>query len=64
MVAVGAQSATFGIKGVAENALFMKEIDDSRRIRDRISDCLETASLPGQSQETVSQLLHFVVYYS
>lgn len=61
VVAVGAQSATFGIKGVEDHALFMKEIKDSKRIRDRLADCLETASLPGQSEETLKRLLHFVV---
>ena len=46
VVAVGAEPATFGVPGVRENAVFMKEISDSRTIRDRIMDCFETASFP------------------
>eukprot|EP00026_Physarum_polycephalum_P007048 Phypoly_transcript_07101.p1 GENE.Phypoly_transcript_07101~~Phypoly_transcript_07101.p1 ORF type:complete len:538 (+),score=68.30 Phypoly_transcript_07101:61-1674(+) len=61
VVAVGAEPATFGVPGVRENAVFMKEINDSRTIRDRIMDCFETASFPGQPQAEIDRLLHFVV---
>jgi NADH:ubiquinone reductase (non-electrogenic) len=61
VVAVGARPNTFGIPGVKENALFLKEVEHCDAIRDRVSDLLETASLPGQSEETQRRLLHFVV---
>jgi NADH:ubiquinone reductase (non-electrogenic) len=61
IVAVGCESATFGIPGVKEHALFMKEISHSYLIRDRILDSLETANIPGQPEDEIRRLLHFVV---
>lgn len=51
VVAVGATSNTFGTKGVHEHCLFLKEIEDAEKIRGRIVDCFETASLPHLSDE-------------
>jgi NADH dehydrogenase FAD-containing subunit len=39
VVAVGCYSQTFGTKGVKENALFLKDVGDARKIRKRILDC-------------------------
>jgi NADH dehydrogenase FAD-containing subunit len=39
VIAVGCYSQTFGTPGVRENALFLKDIGDSRKIRKRILDC-------------------------
>lgn len=39
VVAAGANSNTFGIPGVKEHAMFLKEISHARRIRQRIIDC-------------------------
>lgn len=39
VVAVGCYSQTFGTKGVKENALFLKDVSDARKIRKRILDC-------------------------
>eukprot|EP00854_Cymbomonas_tetramitiformis_P017022 gene17022-20239_t len=61
VITVGAKPATFGIPGVAEHGFFLKEVQDARAIRNRIVDCLETASIPGQSPETKKRLLHFVI---
>ncbi|XP_049848674.1 uncharacterized protein LOC126316430 [Schistocerca gregaria] len=61
VMAPGAKPATFNIPGVEENAICMKTIADSRNIRDRVIDCFETASIPGQSPDEISRLLHFVV---
>jgi NADH:ubiquinone reductase (non-electrogenic) len=61
IIAVGAWNNTFGIKGVAEHALFLKELTDARNIRERIISCLERASVPGISDEERNRLLHFVV---
>ena len=61
LIAVGAVPGTFGIPGVAENSLFLKEIQDARRIRRRVLDGLERASSPGLSPEERARLLNFVV---
>jgi NADH dehydrogenase FAD-containing subunit len=42
VVAVGCYSQTFGTKGVRENALFLKDVGDARKIRKRILDCEST----------------------
>ena len=39
VVAVGCYSQTFGTKGVRENALFLKDVGDARKIRKRILNC-------------------------
>jgi NADH:ubiquinone reductase (non-electrogenic) len=61
VVAVGAETATFGIPGVRENTQYMKSVEDTMKIRNRIMDCLETAAIPGQPADEVDRLLHFVV---
>ncbi|KAF2087396.1 external NADH-ubiquinone oxidoreductase 1 mitochondrial precursor [Saccharata proteae CBS 121410] len=61
VVGVGAENATFGIPGVREHGLFLKEVDDAQRIRKRIMDCCETAIFKDQTKDEVSRLLHMVV---
>ena len=61
VVAVGAVSNTFGVPGVKEHALFLKELNDARLLRQHIIRCFERANLPGVSTEDRSRLLHFVV---
>ncbi|PRP84816.1 putative NADH-ubiquinone oxidoreductase C3A11.07, mitochondrial-like [Planoprotostelium fungivorum] len=61
VVGVGSVNNTFGTKGVEENCNFLKEIDDATRIRERIGDVFETASLPGISPEEKKKLLSFLV---
>ncbi|KAK7540194.1 external NADH-ubiquinone oxidoreductase 1 mitochondrial precursor [Phyllosticta citricarpa] len=61
VVGVGAENATFGIPGVREHGLFLKEVEDAQRIRKRIMDCCETAIFKDQSDEEVRRLLHMVV---
>ena len=61
IIAVGAKSNTFGIEGVREHALFLKEVSDARAIRRRIIECFEQAAQPTTSPETQKKLLHFVV---
>ena len=60
VIAVGAKVNTFGIAGVAENALFLKTIDDARRIRRRVIECFEQASQPNVDDDKRRQLLHFL----
>lgn len=61
ILGVGATTNTFGIKGVQEYACFLKEIEDTQKIRRRIMDCMEAASLPGLSREVRRRLMHAVV---
>jgi len=61
VIAVGAVPGTFGIPGVAEHALFLKEIADARHIRRRVLDCLERAASPGLPADAQQKLLTFVV---
>jgi NADH:ubiquinone reductase (non-electrogenic) len=61
VVGVGAENATFGIPGVKEHGLFLKEVGDAQRIRNRIMDCCETATFKDQSPEEIQRLLHMVV---
>ncbi|KAI8615099.1 NDE1, mitochondrial external NADH dehydrogenase, partial [Chytriomyces sp. MP71] len=61
LIATGAVSNTFGIPGVNEHALFLKDVSDARKIRNRIMECFEHASQPNVSNEERSKLLHFAV---
>lgn len=61
VLAPGTANATFGVPGVAEHALFLKELEDARAIRERVVKCLEAASLPGVPPQARDRLLHFVV---
>ncbi|KAF2185830.1 FAD/NAD(P)-binding domain-containing protein [Zopfia rhizophila CBS 207.26] len=61
VVGVGAENATFGIPGVREHGLFLKEVGDAQRIRTRIMDCCETATFKDQDPEEIKRLLHMVV---
>lgn len=61
VVAVGAQTATFNIKGVAENTHYLKNVKQAQEIRKNIMDSFETANMPGQPDHEIRRLLHFVV---
>ncbi|KAF2014889.1 FAD/NAD(P)-binding domain-containing protein [Aaosphaeria arxii CBS 175.79] len=61
VVGVGAENATFGIPGVREHGLFLKEVGDAQRIRNRIMDCCETATFKDQNDDEIKRLLHMVV---
>ena len=61
VVAVGCYSQTFNTPGVRENALFLKDVNDARRIRRRILDLFEVAKLPFVAEETKRHLLHFAI---
>ena len=61
VIAVGAKVNTFGIPGVTENALFLKTVEDARKIRRRTIECFEKASEPQLAPEKRQNLLHFVV---
>lgn len=61
LIGVGAVNHTFGIPGVNDHALFLKELRDARRIRQAIIDTLERASSPNIEKDELARLLHFVI---
>ncbi|KAI5928415.1 pyridine nucleotide-disulfide oxidoreductase-domain-containing protein [Camillea tinctor] len=61
VIAVGAYSQTFGIEGVREHANFLRDVGDARKIRMKILQCFEKASLPITTDEERRKLLHFAV---
>ncbi|KAL9042058.1 MAG: hypothetical protein Q9180_000865 [Flavoplaca navasiana] len=61
VISVGCYVQTFGTKGVKEHAYFLKDIGDARRIRKRILELFEIASLPTTSHEMKKKLLRFAV---
>ena len=61
IIAVGEVTNTFGIEGIKENALFLKELNDARKIRTMVIDCFENASLPYLTEDEKKNYLRFVV---
>ncbi|RIA97924.1 pyridine nucleotide-disulfide oxidoreductase-domain-containing protein [Glomus cerebriforme] len=60
VIAVGSLSNTFGIEGM-EYCHFLKTINDARKIRKKIMDNFEKASLPTTPPKERKSLLSFVV---
>jgi len=60
VIAVGCVTNTFRVPGVAEHALFLKELADARRVRERLIANLERASLPSVDESERRRLLHCV----
>lgn len=61
VIAVGCYSQTFGTPGIREHALFLKDVADARKIRNRILACFEAAALPTTSDDMRKVLLNFAV---
>ncbi len=61
VISAGAVSNTFGIPGVQEHAMFLKEVEDARRIRHAILERFDRASLPGLRDIDRTGLLHFAI---
>ena len=61
VVAAGAVSNTFGVPGVHEYALFLRELSDARAIRQRIIECFERADAPSIGEEERRGLLQFII---
>src|SRR5260221_2703078 len=61
LIAVGEKTNTFGVEGVGKHAYFLREIADARKIRIKVIDCFENASLPETADEEKKKLLRFVV---
>ena len=61
IIAVGATTNTFGIKGVREHCLFLKQIEDATNLRKAIAYCFERANIPNLSENDIKAALSFVV---
>eukprot|EP00557_Chaetoceros_sp_GSL56_P005015 CAMPEP_0176497384 /NCGR_PEP_ID=MMETSP0200_2-20121128/11695_1 /TAXON_ID=947934 /ORGANISM="Chaetoceros sp., Strain GSL56" /LENGTH=592 /DNA_ID=CAMNT_0017895393 /DNA_START=218 /DNA_END=1993 /DNA_ORIENTATION=- len=61
IMAVGAQTNTYGIPGVRENCCFLKQIQDARRIRTAIVNLFERANLPDLTDDQRKAILTFAV---
>ena len=61
VIAPGCVPNTFGTPGVAEHALFMKNVSDAMKVRKVLFDLLEKASLPNTAPERVKELLHVAI---
>ncbi|KAF2650944.1 nucleotide-binding domain-containing protein [Lophiostoma macrostomum CBS 122681] len=61
IVSVGCYSQTFGTPGVKEHALFLKDVGDARKIRNRLLACFEAAALPTTSDDMKKTLLNFAI---
>lgn len=64
IVASGSETNTFGVKGVSDNphVFFLKQLQHSRSIRNRLIECFERASSPSVTSAVERQmLLTFVV---
>ncbi|KHN00116.1 internal alternative NAD(P)H-ubiquinone oxidoreductase A2, mitochondrial-like [Glycine soja] len=61
VIASGSEPLTFGIKGVKENAFFLREVNHAQEIRKRLLLNLMLSENPGISEEDKKRLLHCVV---
>ncbi|KAK4545059.1 hypothetical protein LTR36_003610 [Oleoguttula mirabilis] len=61
VITVGSYSQTFGIPGVKDNAYFLKDVQDARKIRNKLLSCFETAVLPTTPVALKKQLLNFAI---
>uniref|UniRef100_A0A7N0U3U6 NADH:ubiquinone reductase (non-electrogenic) n=1 Tax=Kalanchoe fedtschenkoi TaxID=63787 RepID=A0A7N0U3U6_KALFE len=61
VIALGAEASTFGIQGVMENAIFLREVYHAQEIRRKLLLNLMLSDVPGISFEEKNRLLHCVV---
>ena len=61
ILAPGCVPNTFNTPGVAEHALFMKNVSDAMAVRKLLFDLLEKASLPNCPDERKKELLHIAI---
>ncbi|OEL13396.1 Internal alternative NAD(P)H-ubiquinone oxidoreductase A1, mitochondrial [Dichanthelium oligosanthes] len=59
--ACGAEASTFGINGVTEHAIFLREVHHAQEIRRRLLLNLMLSDIPGLAEEEKRRLLHCVV---
>ena len=58
---VGSINNTFGVPGVEENCLFLKDMEHAKAIRHRVNQAFELAALPTTSPAERERLLTFVI---
>ncbi|KAJ9146810.1 hypothetical protein P3X46_029035 [Hevea brasiliensis] len=61
VIALGAEASTFGIQGVKEHAIFLREVHHAQEIRRKLLLNLMLSDVPGISEEEKRRLLHCVV---
>ena len=61
ILAPGCVPNTFNTPGVAEHALFMKNVSDAMAVRKLLFDLLEKASLPHMPPHRIKDLLHIAI---
>ncbi|MED6193597.1 Internal alternative NAD(P)H-ubiquinone oxidoreductase A1, mitochondrial [Stylosanthes scabra] len=61
VIALGAQPTTFGIHGVYEHAIFLREVHHAQEIRRKLLLNLMLSDVPGIAKEEKQRLLHCVV---
>lgn len=61
ILAPGCTTNTFGTPGVEEHALFMKTVHDATKVRARILDMFERASLPTLSEQEQKDVLRMII---
>ena len=61
IIAPGCVPNTFNTTGVAEHALFMKNVSDAMAVRKLLFDLLEKASLPHMPEGRIHDLLHIAI---
>lgn len=61
ILAPGCITNTFHTPGADENAFFVRNVSDAKKVQYRLKQLLELASLPGVSEEKQRELLHVVV---
>jgi NADH:ubiquinone reductase (non-electrogenic) len=61
VISVGEITNSYNIEGVGQYAYFLREVADARKIRIKVIDCFENASLPGITDEDKKSYLRFFV---
>lgn len=61
IISVGEVTNTYNIEGAKENAYLLREVTDARKIRVKVIDCFEEASLPELALEEKKRYLRFIV---
>jgi len=69
IVACGMTNSIFKTEGVSQDPVvnqdnhiyFLKSLSDAKRIRNRLIDCFERASNPGNTKEEIDNALNFVI---
>ncbi|OAY83538.1 internal alternative NAD(P)H-ubiquinone oxidoreductase A1, mitochondrial-like [Ananas comosus] len=61
IIACGAEASTFGIHGVKDHAIFLREVHHAQEIRRKLLLNLMLSDVPGITHEEKTRLLHCVV---